>query len=150
MKKLAIYSFLVLLSGALFFSACETQNPMPDQEESILPDQLTIEIPSSLIEDGSGLKSAYRVDTLKGHDVYRHLRFFIHVGNHGARMVRHIMWSIRVYDIDRIKTLTYESEDDGRIKNLVVVEGPEFDGRIWTYGLTITDATRTFCHVTLI
>ena len=34
--------------------------------------------------------------------------------------------------------VTYESEDDGHIKNLVLMEGPEFDSRTrWRIGLTV-------------
>jgi len=142
MKKLSFYSFVALLVGILFFTACENtfNGPGPEDENSILPDQLTVEIPKALLEDVSALKGAPVVDTLKGREIYGHLRFFIHTGDHAARIVRHVIYGIRRYNIDQVKTVTYESEDDGRIKNLVVVEGPEFDGRTWEYGLTITDA----------
>ncbi|MDF1575140.1 MAG: hypothetical protein P1P86_08135 [Bacteroidales bacterium] len=142
MKKLSFYSFAVLLAGALFITACENtfNGPGTEDENSILPGQLTVEIPDALLEDLSALKGAPVVDTLKGREIYGHLRFFIHTGDHAARMVRHMIYGIRRYNIDQVKTVTYESEDDGRIKNLVVVEGPEFDGRTWEYGLTISDA----------
>ena len=142
MKKLSFYSFVVLLLGVLFFTACENtfNGPGPEDENSILPDQLSVEIPAALLDEASSLKGAPVVDTLKGREIYGHLRFFIHTGNHAGRIVKHIIYGIRRYNIDQVKTVTYESEDDGRIKNLVVVEGPEFDGRTWEYGLTITDA----------
>lgn len=141
MKKLSFFSFIVFLFGILFFTACEnTFNEVPDQKESILPDQLTVEIPTALSQDAAVLKGAPVVDTLKGRAIYGHLRFFIHTGDHAAHIVRHVITAIRRYNIDQVKSVVYESEDDGRIKNLVVVEGPEFDGRIWEYGLTITDA----------
>jgi hypothetical protein len=142
MKKLSFYSFALFLMGLLFFTACENtfNGPGLDDENSILPDQLTVEIPAALLDDASSLKGAPVVDTLKGREIYGHLRFFIFTGDGAARIVRHIIYGIRRYNIDRVKTVTYESEDDGRIKNLVVIEGPEFDGRTWEYGLTITDA----------
>ncbi|MCK5693851.1 MAG: hypothetical protein KAI08_13405, partial [Bacteroidales bacterium] len=142
MKKLSFYSLVLFLLGALFFTACENtfNGPGPEDENSILPDQLTVDIPAALMEDVSSLKGEPVVDTLKGREIYGHLRFFIHTGDHAGRIVRHIIYGIRRYNIDQVKTVTYESEDDGRIKNLVVVEGPEFDGRTWEYGLTITDA----------
>ena len=139
MKKLSSFSFVVFLLGIVFFTACENTFNGPELEESILPDQLTVEIPASLTEDLSAKKSA-NVDTLKAREIYGHLRFFIHTGDASAKIVRHVIHAIRVYNIDRVKSVTYESEDDGRIKNLVVVEAPEFDGRTWDYGLTITDA----------
>jgi len=141
MKKLSFYSIATLLIGLMFFTACEnTFNNGPDVSESILPDQLTVEIPTALSADASMFKSAAAVDTLKGREIYGHLRFFIHTGDHAGRITRAVIHAIRLYNIDMVKTITYESEDDGRIKNLVVVEAPEFEGRTWEYGLTITDA----------
>jgi len=139
MKKLSFFSFVVFLFGILFFTACESSYDGPGLEESILPDQLTIEIPAALSQDVSAKKSA-AVDTLKGGQIYRHLVFFIHTGAHSARIARHVMWGLRIYKIENVITLTYVSDDDGRLKNLVVVESPEFDGKVWEYGLTITDA----------
>jgi len=142
MKKLSFYSFVVFLLGILVFTACENtfDNGPGLDENTILPEQLSVDIPSALSQDVTALKSAPVVDTLKGREIYGHLRFFIHSGDHAGRIVKHIIYAIRRYNIDQVKTVTYESEDDGRIKNLVVVEGPEFDGRTWEYGLTITDA----------
>ena len=143
MKKLSIYSLAILLFAVLFFTACENTFEGPEDpvvEGSIIPEQLSIDIPAALSQDATILKGAPVVDTLKGREIYGHLRFFIHMGDHGGRMVKHIIFALRRYNIDQVKTLTYESEEDGRIKNLVVVEGPEFDRRIWEYGLTITDA----------
>lgn len=143
MKKRLFYSIAAVLLGALIFSACENSlydGPGLDDENSILPEQLTVDIPEALLEDASLLKSSTVVDTLSGRLIYGHLRFFIFTGDHASRIVKHIIYGIRRYNIDRVKTVTYESEDDGRIKNLVVVESPEFDGRVWEYGLTITDA----------
>ncbi len=118
---------------------CENTFEGPETEERILPDQLTVEIPQTLSQDASATKAAY-VDPIRGGEIYHHLTFFIHTGDHAAKLVRHVIRGIRRYNIDQVKTVTYESEDDGRIKNLVVEEGPELDGRIWEYGLTITDA----------
>lgn len=143
MKKLSIYSLAILLLTVLFFTACENTFEDPDDpivEGTLIPEQLSVDIPAALSQDVSALKGAPVVDTLKGREIYGHLRLFIHTGDHAGRMVKHIIYALRRYKIDQVKSLTYESEDDGRIKNLVVVEGPEFDGRIWEYGLTITDA----------
>lgn len=143
MKKLSFNSFVSLLLGVLLFTACDNtfnNGPGVDDQKSILPDQLSVDIPAALLDDLSSLKGAPVVDTLKGREIYGHLRFFIFTGDHAGRIVKHIIYGIRRYNIDQVKTVTYESEDDGRIKNLVVVESPEFDGRTWEYGLTITDA----------
>ncbi len=142
MKKVSFYSFVALLAGALFFTACENMFNGPGFEDtkSILPEELTVEIPSALSADVSQNKKAAAVDTLKGREIYGFLRFFIHTGDHAARLTRHVIAAIRLYNIDQVKSVVYVSDDDGRVKNLVVVETPEFEGKTWEYGLTITDA----------
>ncbi len=139
MKKLSLISFVVFLVGVMFFTSCENDPMGPGTENSILPDKFSVDIPDAISQDISSKKSV-AIDTMKGNNIYEHLTFFIHIGEEAAEIVENIIWSIKVYDIDRIKTLTYESDDDGRIKNLVVEATPEFEDRLWDYSLTITDA----------
>jgi len=62
MKKLSFYSIATLLIGVMFFTACENNfNNGPEVTDSILPDQLTVEIPSALSADVSMYKSAVAV-----------------------------------------------------------------------------------------
>lgn len=138
-KKLSLISVFVFLAGIIFFTSCETDPFGPGPEKSILPEKFSVDIPSSISQDISSKKSA-AIDTMKGNNIYEHLTFFINVGEEAAKIVEGVIWGISVYDIDRVKTLTYEGEDDGRIKNLVVDAAPEFEDRVWDYGLTITDA----------
>jgi hypothetical protein len=72
--------------------------------------------------------------------VYLHLATFIHVGESGAEIVEDIIKGIARYDINKPLTLSYESDDDGRIKNLEVVENVFYDGVNWEFQLTMTDA----------
>jgi len=139
MKRLRSISLVAVLAGGLFFTACDTDPFGGGEEASILPEKFSVDIPDAISQDVASKKSV-AIDTMKGNEVYSHLTFFIRVGESAAEIVESIIWSIRVYDIDRIKTLSFESEEDGRIKNVVVVEAPEFDGRTWDYGLTLTDA----------
>jgi len=142
MKKVSFYSFVAILTGTLIFTGCENMFDGPGFQDgnSILPEALTVEIPSALSADIAQHKKSAAVDTLKGREIYGFLRFFIHTGDHAARLTRHVIRAIRVYNIDQVKSVVYVSDDDGRVKNLVVVEAPEFEGRTWEYGLTITDA----------
>lgn len=139
MKKLNLFSIVVFFVSALFFTACDTDPIGGGETDTILPEKFSVDIPDAISQDVSARKSV-AVDTMNGNEVYSHLTFFIRVGESAAEIVESIIWSIRVYDIDRIKTLSFVSEEDGRIKNVVVVEAPEFDGRTWDYGLTLTDA----------
>ncbi len=138
-KKLSLISFFFLLAGVLFFTSCETDPLGPNAENSILPEKFSVDIPDAISQDISSKKSV-AIDTMKGNNIYEHLTFFIHVGEEAAEIVEGIIRGIKVYDIDRIITLTYEGEDDGRIKNLVVEAAPEYEDRVWDYGLTVTDA----------
>lgn len=137
MKKFSLISFVIFLAGTLVFTSCDSLTT-PD-EESILPTKFSVDIPDAISQDISAKKSV-AVDTMRGNSVYEYLTFFIHVGDEAGQIVEDIIWGISLYNIDAIKTLTYISDEDGRVKNMVVVEAPEFDGRIWDYGLTVTDA----------
>jgi hypothetical protein len=145
MKNLVNKSIKPLIAAfimALVFMACET-NPAAEPQADLLPAEFGIDIPSSISNPGaiSG-RIAGRVTegVLQGNDIYQHLEAFIYVGEGAADIVRDIINGIRKHHIDRIITLSYESDDDGRVKNLVVVESPEYEGVVYEYGLTITDA----------
>ncbi len=124
------------------FMACET-NPGVEPQNDILPAKFGVDVPSAISNQGaiSG-RVAGRVseDILQGNDIYQHLETFIWIGESAAQVVEDIINGIRQHNIDRALTLTYESDDDGRTKNLVVVESPEYEGVVYEYGLTITDA----------
>ncbi|MGM0475541.1 MAG: hypothetical protein ACQERV_15465, partial [Bacteroidota bacterium] len=63
MKKYSLITLMVFLTGMLVFNACENDFDDTRTEDSILPEQLTVEIPSSLSRDLSVKKSS-QVDTL--------------------------------------------------------------------------------------
>lgn len=128
------------LSIGLF--SCEN-NPEVTSQEDILPKSLTVDIPSSLSNKdlSSGRKSGRtKDDTLRGNDIYQNLGTFIAVGEGSAELVEEFIEGIRKYKIDRVKNLTYTSEDDNRVKNLVVESNVTFEDQAWDYQLTITDA----------
>lgn len=129
-----------LVGTGLFFTGC-TEDPGPEPNgQSILPESYGIDIPDALSNAGSERKSSYGVDTLRGNDVYEHLRTFIHAGDHAAELVEQVIRAITLYQINKPMSLSFESDDDGRVKNLEVVENSEFDGATWEFRLTITDA----------
>ncbi len=138
----SIKPLVAIFTMVLVFMACET-NPVVEPQTDILPTSFGIDIPSSISNQGaiSG-RVAGRVaeDVLQGNDIYQQLETFINVGESAADIVEEIINAISVHNIDRILTLTYESDDDTRVKNLVVVESPEYEGVVYEYGLTITDA----------
>ena len=139
MKKYSYYVIMTMLAGSLFFAACQKEETFQPQNQDILPENFKVDIPISLSYESSTLKSV-EVDTLKANAVYSHLGNFIHVGEKGAEIVEDVIRSIRIYHINRPMEFSFQSDDDGRIKNAVVVADPIFDGATWEFQMTITDA----------
>lgn len=144
MKTSKFFIFSIVLPAVFFLNSCELDNePKPSTDTGILPERFAIEIPSSLSNVGGaeGFKSATDTqgDTLNGNAIYRHLNFFIRVGDEAAHIVQDIIRAIAYYGIDEAMRLSYQSEEDGRVKNLVVEENVEYNGTTWEFMLTITD-----------
>ena len=97
------------MSAILLFAGC-TGDQGPDMDDqSILPLSFAVDIPNSLSHE-SGKKSAPGIDTLKGNDVYEHLRFFIKMGEHSAEIVEDIISGIHLYRINQPMEVTFERE----------------------------------------
>jgi hypothetical protein len=88
------------------------------------------------MKSASGTES----DTLNGNELYAQLNTFIAVGEEAADIVQDIIFAIAVYDIDEPMVLSFQSDDDNRVKNLEVVENVSYDSRAWEFMMTITDA----------
>ena len=141
MKKFRITSIASFFMISIFYFGCEPQTDMPSPEGSILPERFGVDIPNSLSSEygvSNGRTSA--IDTLKGNEIYSHLNLFINVGEEAAEIVGDIIRGIAIYQINKPMSLSFESDEDGRTKNLVVKENPSFDGETWEFMLTITDA----------
>ncbi|MCG8305981.1 MAG: hypothetical protein MI975_01230 [Cytophagales bacterium] len=141
MKKFRITSIALFLMTAVFYFGCEPQAELPGPEASILPERFGVDIPGSLSSKyaaSHGRTAA--IDTLKGNEIYSHLNLFIYIGEEAAEIVGDVIKGITIYHINKPMSLSYESDEDGRTKNLVVKEDPTFDGENWEFMLTITDA----------
>jgi hypothetical protein len=142
MKTRNYFIGILAVVALAFFSSCE--NDLFDQKDKdygILPENFKVDIPGSLSNNlkSTSLKST-ETDTLNGNHIYWYLNAYIAVGEGAADLVEAIMWSISVYKIENVISLSYTSEDDDRVKNLNVISDVEFEGRQWEYQLTITDA----------
>lgn len=141
MKKFRLTSIALFLMTSVFYYSCEPQADLPKPETSILPERFGVDIPNSLSSEYSASNGRVAdIDTLKGNDIYQHLNLFIHLGEGAAELVGEIIHGLRIYNINKPMSLSFESDDDGRTKNLVVIENPSFDGENWDFMLTITDA----------
>ncbi len=127
----------VLLVLMLIFSACQRENIQ--QNGNILPGKFEINIPQS-INSNTDEKIYSQGDTVLGPRLYRHLRRFIHTGQFGANVVEKIIQKIRKYNLGQDISFSYTSDQDGRVKNVIIVSNQKFEGRTWQYKMTITDA----------
>ena len=138
----------ILLTGimgiVILIQGCEESGiNNPKEDNGILPARFKVDIPGSLSSDAivkSALKSASETDTLTGNEIYAHLNTFIAAGEGASEIVQDIIFAIALYDIDEPVSLSFQSDDDNRVKNLVVTEVAEYSDRIWEFMLTITDA----------
>jgi len=146
MKTTKNILLLGIIGITLLIQGCEESNSKnPNEDTGILPSRFKVDIPSSLSNDAANnaaLKSASEIetDTLTGKEIYAHLNTFIAVGEGVSEIVEDIILSIALYDIDEPMSLSFQSDEDNRVKNLIVTEDAEFAGRVWEFMLTITDA----------
>jgi len=135
MKKLNLILAIVFLFTVVFIG-CKKEDDL--QPEKIVPQNFKVEIPSSL-SSTSNTKSA-NGDTLSGGEIYGHLRFFIAVGEGAADIVQGIMRAIGQHGLNQAMSFSFTSDDDGRVKNVNIVESADFEGKTYEYLLTMTDA----------
>ena len=131
--RLVFASFLLT---AFLLTSCDKKED--ELVQDTLPENFKVDVPSSLTSK-TQQKSA-KVSELSGDEIYEHLRFFIGVGDEAAELVQEIIQSIRQHNLGQAMSFSYVSDDDGRTKNVVIIENSEFDGQTWQYELTVTDA----------
>lgn len=132
MKKISLI-FTVFFAAAILFTSCKDKSEI---KADIVPSKFKVDIPSSISEANS---KSDKDNVLDGNDIYGHLRTFIAVGEGSADIIQAIMGAIREYDLDQAMSFSYTSDEDGRTKNVVIVENSTFDGQNWEYQLTTTD-----------
>jgi hypothetical protein len=141
--KTKILFFAALLLSAFTFQNCQKSEIDNQPDYGILPARFKVDVPASLTSDLSNQKSAYlsaTADTAKGNDIYNNLNTFIAVGEGAGDIIEKIIGAIVVYKINKPMFVSYEGDDEQRVKNMVVVEGAEYGGKNYQYMLTITDA----------
>lgn len=136
--KTANYFILIIFSLTLIFQSCKKEKEETPDEKSIIPTSFKVDIPRSISYAGGNKSIA--ADTLRGNEIYENMRLFIAVGEGASDIVQLLMYAIAVYDINEPMSLSFQGDDDGRTKNLVVEENSDYDGTTWEFQLTITDA----------
>lgn len=138
MKKLSFILTLAFIV-AVFFTACNP-DPVEPTDNNILPETFSVDIPQSLSSATMKSLKNGEEDILQGNDIYEHLRVFIHVGDEAAQIVEEVIKAIRLYGLSEPMSFSYEGDDDGRTKNVVIVADSEYEGTVWNYQMTVIDA----------
>lgn len=136
--KNLILSLIVVFVAVLMHNCTQDQDTVVEND-NMLPGKFSVDIPNSISNSNAKHYKSAKSDTLTGNEIYEHLCTFIWLGEASAEIVEDIIIAIRVYNINKPMSFSYEG-DDNRTKNLVVVENSLFEGTTWSYQLTITDA----------
>ncbi|MDF1551227.1 MAG: hypothetical protein P1P88_25630, partial [Bacteroidales bacterium] len=128
MKKLSLF-LITIFSLSVIFTSCNKDEVVP-ADNNILPENFKVEIPASLKSSTKSLKST-NDNVLQGNEIYEHLTTFIGVGDEAAEIVSDIIKGIRLYQLSEPQSFTFTSNDDGRDKNVVIIENATFDGKDW-------------------
>ncbi len=140
MKNKNLILGLLAISFAIIFNSCTKDDTDPTENDNILPARFAVAVPESITQSEAGKKSWSREDTLQGSDIYQHLGLFIAVGDGAGKIVEAIIGGISYYHINKPLSLSYESDDDGRAKNLIVFEEASFEDVVWDFQMNISDA----------
>jgi hypothetical protein len=137
MKKISLILVTLMFALTAIFTSCEESDPI-EKNEDILPTKFKVDIPNAI--SNKTAKKSMNDDEMSGDEIYEMLGFFIALGEGAADIVQEIMISIAVYGINQPMEFPFEGDDDGRTKNLKVVENVTFEGNTYSFQLTITDA----------
>lgn len=130
--------FLVLtIIASIIISLSSCKKDSLDENKNIVPQRFSIDLPSSISGDET---KVVLQDSLNGNHIYHHLRTFIHVGHSAANIVKGIMEAIYKHNLNQAMSFSYTSDEDGRVKNVVITENAQYNGKTYQYRMTISDA----------
>jgi hypothetical protein len=135
---------IILFALLIAITGCKKDNTSEGSKTTTgsLPENVVIDIPSAISADQVTTKSGAANDTIKGGDIYSHLRAFIRVGEQSAELIGDIMKAIRQYGLNKSMEFTFKGDDDGREKKCVIVENTSFNGKDYMFKLTLTDSSQ--------
>lgn len=132
-----LLSIFMIMTVTVFFMQCGADKETNADLATGLPTTFSVDIPSSISRTLT-TKSASS-DEFSGREIYEHLSNFIHVGEAAAEFVEEIMKGISKYELNEPTNFNFISNDDGRSKNMVVVDNADYEGVGWQHGLTLAD-----------
>lgn len=142
MKSSNLNTLLAALLFLMLTVSCDDELEQTSSGESIIPQKFTVDVPESITTSPSSgrIRKGISTDELNGNEIYEALSLYIKIGEASAEIIEAIMGGIGSLGISGVIFVAYESDDDGRVKNLTVTENADFDGTTYQYQLTVTDA----------
>ena len=135
-------SIILITVILLSFTSC-IEDFQKRKTNSFVPNRFKVEIPTSLSQkEKKGFLKSTTVsdDTLQGGEIYGLLKHFIAIGNFAAIFTENILNEIDKHNVQDFIFLTYNGDEDGRLKELLVEPNTTFEGKTWEYSLTVVDA----------
>ncbi|MEO9966320.1 MAG: hypothetical protein ABJF11_11060 [Reichenbachiella sp.] len=142
MNTSKLNTLLAVLLLLLVTVSCDDEIESTSGGESIVPEKFAVDIPESLTNSPAGgrIRSGLSADELNGNEIYEGLSSYIKIGEASAEIIEAIMQGISDIGISGVIFIAYESDEDGRVKNLTVTENSTFEDKTYAYELTVTDA----------
>lgn len=139
MKKqfFAVALVMFLSMQAILITSCGKEDEQNENSGQI-PTKFTVEIPSTISAE-TNTKLSVQADTVKGGELYANLRTFIAVGEVSAKAVEDIMKAIAQHNLNQAMSFSFTSNDDGRVKNVVITENVSFENKAYAFYLKMTD-----------
>lgn len=135
--KLRNFVALLTIAFSILFTSCSKDNA---NRSNIIPNKFKVDIPNSISNaSASGSRSASD-ESIEGEDIYEHMGTFIHIGEESAEIVQGIMSAIYRHNLSQATSFSYTSDEDGRTKDVVIVEGASFEGTDYEFQLSLSDA----------
>lgn len=115
-----ITKLLLFAAVILFATACGD-----DEEPSVtvdVPETFTVDIPNTLSSQSGGSLNGRTTgecdNFVEGNEIYASLRYFIWLGEESAEIAERSLIIATFLNNQNVTSLTFESEDDGRLKRL--------------------------------
>ena len=135
-KTLILFASVVLIS---IWSCKKEEQP----SNSGFPDNIVVDIPDAISSTNQtkALKSSNSCLPIPADSIYYNVRNFIGIGEISAQYVQKIITALKQYDLTRPMQISFTSNEDNKIKNVVVTENQMYGDKTYDLKLVMKDST---------
>ncbi|SNT04352.1 hypothetical protein SAMN05421640_2135 [Ekhidna lutea] len=137
MKSLKL---IALFLSFTFLIACSNDDEIPSSID--IPSEFSVDIPQSISDNAGGLNARTAGDgdgVIEGNEIYESLRHFIKIGEGSAEIVKFTLQVAVALETQKVRSYTFESDDDGREKRIDLTEAVNRGGTAYDYEMTMVD-----------